>query len=218
VREAVDERPSGQLRIGAGESSIRYLLPQVVRRFRKKHPQVDLTLVNQSYDESLTMLRDGSVDLAVRSLSRPAPGIVTQPLRAVRRVFIASRREGPTLSGKPTLAQLSEHPFVLPWRGSKTRALLETALAAEGLRCRVSLEAGRWETVKLYVVQGLGIGLVPEIVVEQADQRHLTVRPASHLFAAEQYGVLLLEDRPRSLAIKAVLDLLNELGPESARR
>jgi DNA-binding transcriptional LysR family regulator len=154
------------------------------------------------------MLRDGSLDLAVRSLSRATPGISSRPLLKVRRVIIASRRDDTTVPPKPTLAQLAERPFVLPWRGSTTRALLETALAAEGLPCEVALEAGHWEVVKLYVSQGLGIGLVPQIIVARGDERSLLVRPVEHLFPSERYGALLPENRPQSLAAGAFVSLL----------
>lgn len=206
--EALAGGPRGTLRIGAGESSLLYLLPPVVSAYRRKHPLVTLTLVSQPYEESVAMLRDGSLDLAVRSLSRVTPGVESQPLREVRRVLVTSRSGGPRLGRRPSLAELAEHPFVMPHRKSTSRAALVSAIEREGLRCRIALDAGGWEAVKLYVAQGLGIGLVPEIVVTREDRRRLTAIPAGHLFEPEQYGVLRAAGRRLSRAAQAMLEAL----------
>jgi DNA-binding transcriptional LysR family regulator len=211
VVEAREGKPSGRLRVGAGQSSLLYLLPAAVRRYRKEHPQVELVLVDQPYEESLAMLRDGSLDLAVRSLSRAVPGCDTEPLLDVRRVLIASRRDGPPLGRRPSPAELGRLDFVVPWRGSTTRAVLEGLLAREGLPCRVALEASGWEAVKLYVAQGLGVGFVPEIVVTPSDRRRLRVVRASHLAPGERYGVLWPSGRPRPLAASAMARTLKEV-------
>lgn len=211
--EALAGSPRGALRIGAGESSLLYLLPAVVSAYRRKHPAVTLTLVSQPYEESLAMLRDGSLDLAVRSLSRATPGVDSQPLRVVRRVLVTARSGGPRLGRRPSLAELAAHPFVMPHRKSTSRAALVSAMEGEGLRCRVALEAGGWEAVKLYVAQGLGIGLVPEIVVTGGDRRRLTAIPAGHLFEPERYGLLQAAGRPLSRAAQAMVEALQSVDP-----
>lgn len=210
VQESVAEGPRGRLRVGAGESSLLYLLPDAVRAYRREYPEVELSLVSQPFQESLSMLREGSLDLAVRSLSRATPGLQALPLRDVPRVIVTSRREDPMLPRRPSLGDLAERPFVLPWRGSTTRALLESAFAGQGLTCRVALEAGGWEAVKLYVTQGVGVGLVPEIVVTRADRRRLAVFNASHLFPKERYGVLRAAERPLSRAGQVLVDVLRD--------
>ena len=73
---------------------------------------------------------------------------------------------------------------------------------------RVALEAGSWEAVKLYVAQGIGVGLVPEIVVTPSDRRRLTAVPAGHLVGAESYGVLRATNRPLTRAAQAMLETL----------
>jgi len=208
VREGLEGRPRGRLRVGAGESSLLYLLPPAVAAFRRAHPDVELVLQSQPYEESLQMLRNGSLDIAFRSLSRPAPGISWLPLRSVRRVFIASASLGPKLAKRPTIAQLRQLPFVVPHRESTTRAALGAVLARAGLSLRVALEAGSWEAVKLYVAQGIGVGLVPEIVVTPSDRRRLTAVPAGHLVGAESYGVLRATNRPLTRAAQAMLETL----------
>jgi DNA-binding transcriptional LysR family regulator len=208
VREALTGAPSGRLRVGAGESSLLYLLPTVIGHYRRDHPRVELALWTQPYEECVQLLQDGALDLAVRSLSRATPGITAAPLRKVRRVFVTARSGGPKLGKRPTIAELAELPFVLPHRRSTTRMALEGAMAAEGRACQVALEAGGWEAVKLYVAQGLGVGLVPEIVVGPADRRRLATTPAGHLFRDESYGVLRAAGRPLSKAAEAMVEIL----------
>jgi LysR family cys regulon transcriptional activator len=213
VREALEGRPRGSLRVGSGESSLLYLLPSAVRTYRRQYPEVKLSLVSQPYEESLSRLRDGSLDLAVRSLKGTTPDITATPVRNVRRVLITSRKTGPKLERRPTVAELAKLPFVLPHRGSTTRAALEGALARGGYNTfNIALEAGGWEAVKLYVGQGVGVGLVPEIVVTLGDRRRLATIPVGHLFPSERYGVLQAAGRPLSMAAQAMLETLRDQG------
>lgn len=48
---------SGELNIGAGESTILYILPEAVRRFVAAHPQVKLRINNVTGRDGLKMLR-----------------------------------------------------------------------------------------------------------------------------------------------------------------
>src|SRR6185312_3115119 len=49
---------AGKLVIAAGTSTIQYLLPELVRRYRERHPAVQLQLANVTGKDGLAMLRD----------------------------------------------------------------------------------------------------------------------------------------------------------------
>lgn len=69
---ALREGAAGQIRIGAGPSWHRILLPRAINLFRAEHPQVRLT-VRHGEDRTLKeMLREGLLDLVVAAL--PAGG------------------------------------------------------------------------------------------------------------------------------------------------
>jgi DNA-binding transcriptional LysR family regulator len=81
-------------------------------------------------------------------------------------------------------------------------------MAREGRTSRVAVETGGWEAVKLYVAEGVGVGLVPEIVVGESDRRRLRVTAAGHLFGSESYGILSLAERPPTRAAETMRQIL----------
>jgi DNA-binding transcriptional LysR family regulator len=59
------DEPSGQLVIGASESVLIYWIPEFIMTFRKKYPQVDLTLKCLDYQRVTDQLQQGDIDAAL---------------------------------------------------------------------------------------------------------------------------------------------------------
>jgi DNA-binding transcriptional LysR family regulator len=212
LQESADGVVRGPVQIGAGEAALMYLLPGPIRSFLKRHPGVEVIVRHQSAEDSLTMLRQGEIDLAIRSLPEPPPEMTYTPFRTADRLLIAPRNHPIHRVKTLTLEALSRHPFILPWPGSTTRKLIEGAFAERGLPLKVSLEAGGWETIKRYAGLGLGIGVVPDFCLEQSDRR-LAIRPARNLFGKDTYGIVTKRGRELS---PAALALAGEIAPRAA--
>ena len=71
---------SGELNIGAGESTILYILPEAVRRFVAAHPRVKLRINNVTGRDGLKMLRADEIDFAVGSMLDMPDDITYQPV------------------------------------------------------------------------------------------------------------------------------------------
>jgi DNA-binding transcriptional LysR family regulator len=198
----------GPVRVGAGEGGVLYLLPPAIRQFRQRYPEADVIVRNQTTEETVRMLRAGDLDFGLRSRPPRAPGILYEEVGRADRVVIAPRRHSVLRRRRLTLADLAAHPFVMPWPHSTTRLLLETALAATGLPCRVVLEAGGWEVIKRYVALGLGIGIVPAFCVQPEDRAVLGARSVRHLVGQDAYGVLVRHGMPLSPSARELLRLI----------
>ena len=199
---------SGRLRIGAGEAACQYLLLPALGRFQRRYPKVQIRLFVQPRADTLRMLKGAELDLGVRALEALPAGLSFTPWRDTPRVLIALRAD--PLPRRPTVRDLAPRPFVVPPRGSSSRALLDGALAREGQALTVGVEAGGWEVMKSAVRAGLGIALVPELCLTPADRRQLAVASARHLFPAERYGLLARAGEEPAPAARAFVELLRE--------
>ena len=208
---AADGKLRGSVRIGAGEAALLYLLPGPLRVFRRRYPEVEIVIRHQTADRVLTDLRDGALDLGVRSLPVPPADFEFQPLVTSDRVLIGSRGHR-ALRGRPRLATLAEHSFILPPRGSTTRALLEGTFAEADLPLSIAVEAGGWEIVKRYAAIGLGLAVIPAFCVLPADRARLASRPATSLFGRDTYGLVTRRGRELEPACKAFIELLRNAG------
>lgn len=114
---ALRGRGRGVVRVGAGATMMRYLLPQAVKRFMAQAGEGHSVSFRQGLkDELLAALRRGEIDLMVGSLS---PGEIDEDLRhepvVEDQVVVVADRAHP-LAGQRTLSIADLQPFgwVLP--------------------------------------------------------------------------------------------------------
>jgi DNA-binding transcriptional LysR family regulator len=200
----------GPVRVGAGETAVLYLLPGPVEAFRKRHPRIQVIIRNQPLKASLSMLKSGALDFAVRGVDRPVPGFRFQPSPGLTFARVVIAPPGHSLgTGSPLkLADLARQPWIMPWKDSATRRLLETQLRKIRARPQIALEAGGWEVVKRYVTAGLGIAIVPELCLTQDDRARLVIRPLDPPLPPDRYGLLLRRGVEPSGAARALMRLI----------
>lgn len=211
LREAFTSDIRGPVRIGAGEAAVLYLLPEPIRRFRKRHPDVEVIVRNQPVSDTLDMLRAGELDAGLRSLPSSPADLYYRPWRTFDRVLIAPKGHPVLKTKRLTLTALADHPFVMPWLHSTTRGLLERAFQEHGLRYRVVVEAGGWEVIKHYVAFGLGIAVVSACCLRPEDTRRLGIRSLRHLFPRDAYGLVTKRGRHLSPATR---ELIRDIDPK----
>jgi len=152
----------GRLAIGTTHTQARYVLPDVIRRFRDRYPDVTLDLHQGTSEQLAEMMEKRLIDFAIASQSRQRfPDLVLLPsFRWDRVVLVPEDHELATLDRRLTLEDLAEHPlvtYVFNFEGGST---LKQAFAARDLEPQVVFTARDADVIKTYVKMGLGIGIV----------------------------------------------------------
>ena len=165
--------PSGPLRVGVPESMLAYRLPQVLRVFHRRYPHVEL-IFRPQYDEALpTMLESGKLDMAVCMLeASPTPSIQSILLRS-ERIFLLAH-PGHPLASRRTVnpADLAGQTLLLTEGGCGYRAKLDRQMALRNIRPGNVTEFSSVEAIKQCVLAGMGLGLLPAIVVARELRQH----------------------------------------------
>jgi len=199
----------GRLAIGASDSYCLYLLPEIVRLYRERHPGVELRLTNCTSTEVAGLVADGEVDFGLVTLPIVHHRLTSTPLLAREDVLICA--PGHPLSSAPdvTLEDVAAYPLLLLDRGS-SRALLDRLFDDAGLVPEIVIELGSVEVIKRYVEIGLGVSIVPSLAIarEVHEGRLRTVR----LAWLPPLGIGIVERKAayRSPAAAAFLELLSE--------
>jgi DNA-binding transcriptional LysR family regulator len=152
---------TGLLRIGFGIASILGLLPPVLLRFRRAHPDVQLQLRDMSTPEQIGALGAGEIDIGFVRLPVTDPRLVVRPVLDERLVAAL----GPRSPWTPRLGlrSVAAEPFIIIAR-ARSASFYNHALgicAASGFAPRVVQEAYELFTVLSLVGAGLGVSLVP---------------------------------------------------------
>jgi DNA-binding transcriptional LysR family regulator len=161
-----DAEPSGPLRIGAPESVLTYRLPPVLRAFRRRFPQVELTFRPYSDATLALKLEAGKFDMAIHMSDVPLASSIKSMRLRTERVFLLAESNHP-LASRATVkpADLAGQSLLLTEAGCGYREKLDKALALKNIRPGNVTEFSSVEAIKQCVAVGMGLGLLPAIVV-----------------------------------------------------
>jgi DNA-binding transcriptional LysR family regulator len=152
---------TGRLRVGMIDAAAVHHFPEVLRSFRRTHPDLDLRLTVAPSGELLELLRRGDLDLAVVvEPTPPEPGLDVDLL--VEEPLVVVAPEGAERAmGPPS----SWGPWVLFPSGSHTRAVIEAELTARGAAVHVVAESHQPEVLREMARVGMGWTVLPEAQV-----------------------------------------------------
>lgn len=197
---------SGELNIAAGESTILYILPELMANFARQYPGIRLRLHNVTGRDGLAQLRADEVDFAVGSMLEVPDDISYQPIYSYDTVLITPRDHPLAGIPEPTLEDISPYGLILPPRHLSTWGTVDLVFRQQNLDYTVTLEAGGWEVIKKYVERGLGVSIVSAICLTDTEQ--LTVLPLGKYFPNRSYGVVLRRGKFLSPAAKRFIDMM----------
>lgn len=155
---------AGALRVGFGIAVLARGLPNLMLRFRKRFPNVDLSVQNMSTSDQMQALNDRKIDVGFVRLPVRSENIETIPIVNERLMIVLS--EQATFDVKKGLAALSNAPFILPCRADSVsfyEHVFRTCHAA-GFAPRVVQEADVFFTALNLVRAGLGVSIAPSAV------------------------------------------------------
>lgn len=200
--------PSGRLTVAAGTSTIQYLLPDLVRRYRESFPDVQLQLANVTGKDGMALLRADEADFAVGSMLDVPNDIAWAPVYQYDPMLIMPL--GHPLADKENvlLDDLSPYGLILPPQRLSTYRLVDLVFQQRQVPYHVAIEVGGWEVIKEYVAMGLGISIVTGICITDADRQRLAVRNMRQYFPQRSYGVVMRKGKFLSQEARAFIDLI----------
>jgi DNA-binding transcriptional LysR family regulator len=199
---------AGKLTIAAGSSTIQYLLPELVRRYRERFPAVQLQLANVTGKDGMALLRADSADFAVGSMLDVPNDIAWAPVYHYDPMLIMPLDHPLARKENVTLQDLSPYGLILPPQRLSTYRLVDLVFQQNQVPYQVAIEVGGWEVIKEYVAMGLGISIVTGICISETDQARLAVRNMRQYFPQRSYGVVMRKGKFLSAEARAFIDLI----------
>lgn len=129
----LDGGETGTIVIGGLPLSRSVLLPNALIRFRQARPDQKVLVIDGRYDDLLSGLRRGDLDVIVGALRLPVPiGDIVQEKLFDDRLAILAGHDHP-LVGKPNVSRalLRTYPWVVPREGTPTRDQFDAFFGAK---------------------------------------------------------------------------------------
>jgi DNA-binding transcriptional LysR family regulator len=155
----------GLVRLGATPSLIAGLLADVLARFHRDYPGIDLRVAEGGSRDLVHDLARGDLDLAliILPLHSTDPALETAPILRENLVVVTPRAEPPT--GPYEIEVLRDRPLVMFRRGYDLREATLAACRQAGFEPEFAVEGGEMDAVLRFVEAGLGPAVVPSMVL-----------------------------------------------------
>jgi DNA-binding transcriptional LysR family regulator len=152
---------AGVLRIGFGVASLAKLLPEVLLRFRRSHPRVEIQMRDMSSPAQLLAIRREEIDVGFVRAPVRDPEVEAVPILRERLVAAVGPRV--VYRDRVGLACLRDHPFVACSRAISASYYdhVTAVCRAAGFTPRIVQETAELFTLLHLVRAGLGAALVP---------------------------------------------------------
>jgi DNA-binding transcriptional LysR family regulator len=158
----------GDVRLGATPSLCSSLVPGVLRAYRAEHPGISLHVTEGSSQDMIADLLAHSLDLAL--IVQPEHGVdpaleTTELLRESLVVASVATEPPPTVARQLDLVELRHTPMVMFRDGYDIRDVTLQACERAGFTPKFAVEGGEMDAVLAFVEAGLGVALVPSMVL-----------------------------------------------------
>lgn len=210
-----DDVVAGELRLGAINTAMHSLLPGILGRLARAHPQVTVLIQSGHSQQLFESVRQDTLDAAVCL----HPGFALAKAMAWEQL----REEPLVVLAPPSLAKLGAHELL------RTQPLLRYDRALGGgkqadryLRKHAIVPIERFElssllAIAMMVNESLGVSLVPDIASPLTKALKLARVPLPDTVEPRRFGVLWRRGTVRARLVAAFMDQARADNPQSAR-
>ena len=205
----------GTLEIGI-TSTAKTVATDILGRFRRQYPKVNLAVQVANRDEVLALLAQNQVDLAI--MGQVPDGLGLQSYLLMPNPLVVVAPPGHPLDGQPSvpMAALADEVFILREPESGTQQAVDRFFAANGLRLKRTVTMNSNAAIKMAVQAGLGLGIIAEQTIDLERQLgRLTVLPVAGFPIMRHWYLVHRADKLLSPAAQAFKDELLVMLPAS---
>ena len=207
------EALQGELGLFCSVTASYSVLSNILEVFRQRYPAIELKLHTGDQADAIERIAEGGEDLGITAKPKQLSSrllyqeLTRSPLRLlVPNIPCAVNEQIAAVGEVLSPGVLANLPFILPERGV-ARTLIEHWFRQQQIKPSVYAQVSGHEAIVSTVALGLGIGVVPELVLATSFLRErvrvISVEPA---LPSMEVGVVVLQQRLSNPLVKAFWD------------
>tara|TARA_A100001391_G_scaffold145276_1_gene102890 strand:- start:19035 stop:19931 length:897 start_codon:yes stop_codon:yes gene_type:complete len=209
---AVRDGKRGHIAIGAIYSAVHSVLPVALDQFRKRHPDITISLREQTVAQQVAALRHGLIDVGFMRDAPVETGFVSEILSREPLVVVLKATDPLALEPEVDLTDLSTRPFIAISRDENFlySEQVSALFAARALTPEIGGYASDMHTTLCMVLAGLGVSIVPASVACMSNGR-LAFRPIADAESAMNSTLVWKEDSGCA-CLSAFVDIVKDIS------
>lgn len=152
---AINEKKSGNLRLGVSTTIAQYFIPKYIALFKQKFPEITIEMLNGNTEYIENLLFENKVDLGIVEGQSRRHQIKYIPLIKDEIVLCSGAKQSSLSKKQITAADLLKLPFVLRETGSGTLEVVSLALKNVDIKLsdlNVEMVFESTESIKSYII------------------------------------------------------------------
>ncbi len=162
---ALEQEVAGKLSVGAIPSIALYMLPRLIVGFQRSYPKVTFELIEDITDNLAQRLEDGTVDVALAVADEEKTNIAQYSLGEEPLLMLLPARHRLVRRRAIKWSDLASEKFLLLHEVHSLSIQVRQLLAANDLTPETVLQGSQLVTIAAMVAAGLGVTVVPEMMV-----------------------------------------------------
>jgi len=205
---------TGRVALGLPPSVARVLTVPLTRAFREKMPDAQLSISEGLTSAMQESLLNGRLDIALLYNMKPTSGLEVSHL--VQEELWLVRRRPPGLQEDPPpppieFTDVAKLPLVIPSRPNAIRMLVESEMAAVGMRPHIALEIDGVTAILDLVADGAGCAILSRNAVTRSiNPSAFSTQSISSPQLSIELSCVISSQRPSTETQKATLTLIRE--------
>jgi len=195
----------GKLRIATSHHISLHRLPEPLRLFIARYPQVELDIQFAESEVIYDGLLQGRWQLGIITLNpEPHPQLQQQVIWQDQMQFVAAPDHPLSQQSSVNLAELSSYPALLSKSNTFTRGIVEQDFGEQELALKVAMSTNNLDTIRMMVSIGMGWSILPQTLINN----DLKVIASQSKPIVRHLGCVWHQQRSLSNAAKALMEIL----------
>ena len=214
---ALSAGEAGSLHVGIFQSVGAKILPEVMRRFARAWPNVDVELRESHSDNALAdMVERGELDLSFVQLPLENPSLETMLVLQDEYVLVTSADSDFAVGRTPSLREIADQPLI-GYRNCRATEIVVDQIRATGHEPHFVFRTDENGVVQGLAGAGIGVAILPRLAVDPNDES-VRITDLSPRLARRHVGIARHVDRYHSPAAKAFVATALEVGADHTAR
>ncbi|MDR9825349.1 HTH-type transcriptional regulator CysB [Vibrio sp. FNV 38] len=180
----------GTLNISTTHTQARYALPDVIKGFTTRYPNVSLNMHQGTPSQMSEAIAKGTANFAIATEALHLyQDAIMLPCYHWNRSIVVPKDHPLTKKNPVSIHDLAAYSIVTYVFGFTGRSELDTAFDREGLTPKVVFTATDADVIKTYVRMGIGVGVIASMAIDEKLDADLVAIDASHLFGASTTSI-----------------------------
>ncbi len=210
------EEQQGELVIATTPTQARYVLPDMLESFQRKHPGVSLRLNQGTSEQIAGQVQSRESDFAIASGENELfEDLLTLPIYSWERIIIVRHDHPLAKLTKPDLADIVKYPIISYTYSFSDESSPGNVFSEAGVEPNVVFTAQDPDIIKTYVRKGMGIGILACMAYNRELDHELVAISTRGLFPTLTTWVGFRKDRFLS---QYMFDFLEMVVPGTSRQ